>query len=437
MITILPVEPSDYPLLADIEKAAFASSPISSTIFGAVSPAANRSHALQRFPHELRNPQKRLIKAVRDEEIIGWAQWEVRLKEGEEAYEPPKEEGPGWPEGTNLDEAEAFFPRLGEVMKIEEPHYHLAILVVDPAKQKTGAGRALVAWGAEQADRDGLDIYLESSPGAVEVYPKYGFEPFKEPIRGGTKDQLVVYPFRRGPRFPAHASSLPPAVPSVSASSTSPPSRPSLVDVSPASASDFPTLARCQLEAFRTSAITRFVFANVTDEDHLAQMTGRFEKAFANPYGAVTKATLEETGEIVGVGVWDLPKPEGLVEDKKKEKKADDKSRFPQGTNVELAMRFFGKIDFGLEERHLHLSILAVDPRYQKTGAGSALMQWGCGLADKEGVPMDLKSTDVGLGLYKKFGFAEYRAAVKVEGYEEIVLYPMMRPAREPPSSTV
>lgn len=41
----------------------------------------------------------------------------------------------------------------------------LGILVVDPNVQRSGAGSALLRWGSTQADKHGLDCYLEATPG--------------------------------------------------------------------------------------------------------------------------------------------------------------------------------------------------------------------------------------------------------------------------------
>ncbi len=50
-------------------------------------------------------------------------------------------------------------------------------MAADPAKQRLGAGSALVRWGVELADREGLPAYLEASPKGYPVYRKQGFEP--------------------------------------------------------------------------------------------------------------------------------------------------------------------------------------------------------------------------------------------------------------------
>ncbi|GAA5865135.1 hypothetical protein JCM8547_007725 [Rhodosporidiobolus lusitaniae] len=202
-------------------------------------------------------------------------------------------------------------------------------------------------------------------------------------------------------------------------------SRPSLVIVAPATVADLPRLAQIQRDAFAPSSITRFIFANVSAEDHAAQATARLAKALQHPYKAVMKAILNTSGEVAAMGFWELPKPEGYVEEKQEER------RFPPGTNVELAKELFGQLDFGIKERQLHLSILVVDPKYQKTGAGSTMLRWGCKLADEEKVPMYLEATDVGVPLYKRYGFVPFRPPVVVKAgvNDEIVLFPMMRPA--------
>ncbi|KAE8154090.1 acyl-CoA N-acyltransferase [Aspergillus avenaceus] len=55
--------------------------------------------------------------------------------------------------------------------------------------------------------------------------------------------------------------------------------------------------------------------------------------------------------------------------------------------------------------KHYYLDMLAVNPDYGRRGAGSKLVEWGCDLADQDGVPIYLASSDAGIRLYQKFGF--------------------------------
>ena len=45
-----------------------------------------------------------------------------------------------------------------------------------PDHQRKGAGRLLVNWGTEIADKEGLPCYLEASPAGLRLYRNVGFE---------------------------------------------------------------------------------------------------------------------------------------------------------------------------------------------------------------------------------------------------------------------
>lgn len=56
---------------------------------------------------------------------------------------------------------------------------------------------------------------------------------------------------------------------------------------------------------------------------------------------------------------------------------------------------------------HLDLDTLVTHPDYQRCGAGSMLMKFGCDLADKDGVAAYVDASKSGAGLYKRFGFVD------------------------------
>jgi len=59
----------------------------------------------------------------------------------------------------------------------DEPHIHLAILGVDPTRQRSGVGSALVRAGLARADAAHLPVYLDTAtPENVPYYQRYGFE---------------------------------------------------------------------------------------------------------------------------------------------------------------------------------------------------------------------------------------------------------------------
>ena len=55
----------------------------------------------------------------------------------------------------------------------------------------------------------------------------------------------------------------------------------------------------------------------------------------------------------------------------------------------------------------LDLAILATDPAYAGRGVGSLLLDWGCRLADQDGLECHLEATHAGYQLYKRKGFTE------------------------------
>ncbi|KAB2575427.1 Puromycin N-acetyltransferase [Lasiodiplodia theobromae] len=54
--------------------------------------------------------------------------------------------------------------------------WYLATLSCHPDYQGKGLGAALVKWGLEQAEKDGVPVYLEATPSGKFLYAKLGFE---------------------------------------------------------------------------------------------------------------------------------------------------------------------------------------------------------------------------------------------------------------------
>jgi ribosomal protein S18 acetylase RimI-like enzyme len=95
-------------------------------------------------------------------------------------------------------------PVLGEVGDAiarhhpQEPHWYLAMIGVDPARQGRGYGSAILRESLRRCDEDGVIAYLESSnPKNVPLYERWGFEVvgFVQP-----GDFPGVHPMVRQPR---------------------------------------------------------------------------------------------------------------------------------------------------------------------------------------------------------------------------------------------
>jgi len=56
---------------------------------------------------------------------------------------------------------------------------------------------------------------------------------------------------------------------------------------------------------------------------------------------------------------------------------------------------------------HIWLTVLGVDPRFQRKGFGKRLLQWSLKRSDEEGVPIGLCASPVGCKLYRSVGFED------------------------------
>ena len=67
------------------------------------------------------------------------------------------------------------------ILRTREPVWHLGVVGVDPAHQRQGLGRAVIAPGLAAADEDGAPAYLETQdPVNVSFYEGLGFDVIAE-----------------------------------------------------------------------------------------------------------------------------------------------------------------------------------------------------------------------------------------------------------------
>jgi GNAT superfamily N-acetyltransferase len=114
---------------------------------------------------------------------------------------------PNVDELTRLTQAHSPADRLKDIEAIFEqmasyhPHgrfWYLPLIGVDPARQGSGIGSALMRYALARADRDGLPAYLESSnPRNITLYERHGFKRLGA-IQSGDSPTLV--PMLREPR---------------------------------------------------------------------------------------------------------------------------------------------------------------------------------------------------------------------------------------------
>lgn len=96
---------------------------------------------------------------------------------------------------------------------------------------------------------------------------------------------------------------------------------------------------------------------------------------------------------------------EALIASKKK-------TRFPEGVQEDLAIRFFGTLG-EIQKRLIDpsqtwvLSLLAVDPAYQRRGLGTVVLKYMLEQVNASGNKAYLEAMPAGHGLYKKLGWED------------------------------
>ncbi|WPH03335.1 Hypothetical protein R9X50_00621200 [Acrodontium crateriforme] len=75
--------------------------------------------------------------------------------------------------------------------------WYLGTLAVDEDYRRQGIATLLMEWGIQQAEKDGLPLYLEATPMGALFYPSLGFEAIKViPVMDGACDLtlMIKYP---------------------------------------------------------------------------------------------------------------------------------------------------------------------------------------------------------------------------------------------------
>ena len=107
------------------------------------------------------------------------------------------------PEVLGADAAERFFSVLATVdphhrTDVPSDHWYVLVLGVEPSAQGRGVGRALLTPILEDARRDRLPCYLETSqPRNVEFYQHLGFKVLRDIVDEGSG--LRLWTFRLDP----------------------------------------------------------------------------------------------------------------------------------------------------------------------------------------------------------------------------------------------
>lgn len=123
----------------------------------------------------------------------------------------------------------------------------------------------------------------------------------------------------------------------------------------------------------------------------------------------VLKVTDATTGKIVGFGRWVKPKAEGQVG-----MPAEEEGRYSEEFFAQCDERTAGPL-FGAfhkhresmmgDRKHWYMELLGTAEAYKGKGAGSMILEFGCDLADKDGLECYIDASPRGKPVYEKFGF--------------------------------
>lgn len=103
-------------------------------------------------------------------------------------------------ESTSSEVQKDLFPMFEQMAAFHPkyPHWYLPMIGVEPSRQGSGVGSALLQHSLANCDADGLPAYLESSnPKNIPLYERFGFEVIGT-IRAG--DAPPMFPMLRKPQ---------------------------------------------------------------------------------------------------------------------------------------------------------------------------------------------------------------------------------------------
>ncbi|KAK8038803.1 Acyl-CoA N-acyltransferase [Apiospora rasikravindrae] len=116
------------------------------------------------------------------------------------------------------------------------------------------------------------------------------------------------------------------------------------------------------------------------------------------------------TGLIVGMATFDVYWDNTGTEAGKRWSRRDEEASWLEGfekQRLELVTMALSKMREKLvgNRRHVYCRTMAVEPKYQRKGVGTLLLNWGIDVAERLGVPIYLEATIPGRNFYKRFGF--------------------------------
>ena len=184
-VTVLPVAATSGEVeeILEVFKKAFGPDPLIEFVFNRpnVSPEPKETTVAKHL-ERLADPKFFYHKAVDSENpngpilgVAGWYWVENPLTSSQNI--PWGDPSPG----THMECYEASLGalrrwRVSHFRELGEPFLYMGILTVVPGMQRRGVGSALLRKGLAEADRRGVQTFIEASPAGLGLYKKFGWE---------------------------------------------------------------------------------------------------------------------------------------------------------------------------------------------------------------------------------------------------------------------
>ncbi|OTB08662.1 hypothetical protein M426DRAFT_316675 [Hypoxylon sp. CI-4A] len=175
--------------------------------------------------------------------------------------------------------------------------------------------------------------------------------------------------------------------------------------VLPAQIPDIEPVYDVYFAAFKDEPINDLLYPRGVDRK--AHTEGTKEWWAHDKIGYTVKCLDTDTGKIVGMAGWDIfwrpgedngwERPAGIPWLEGKEKEKCEGVLNPMW---DMRDKLFGK-----RHQYIYLSVIAVDPEYQRRGIGRLLMLWGVDIAEKLQIPIYTEASESGYRLYENVGF--------------------------------
>ena len=185
--------------------------------------------------------------------------------------------------------------------------------------------------------------------------------------------------------------------------------------VVPATKADIDRIVEIQFEAFEGDPYQEALFpGDQKSEDVRRRASERTLQYFnSDPTARWLICKDKNSDTPVGFAIWNVYDHERPESEWRKEPEVD----WCTGRKKEIAFNFLST-NTRLRQRiwagkpYVLLNLLCIDPKSQRQGAGTLLVEWGTALAESLGLSAYLEASPAGYHLYRKLGFRQVDVGV-------------------------